>query len=139
MSPMMSYNTKTATAAFDAVDLDHSDVNAVDNEIDSIQSPKSLNHNRRSPTLGGIRRIMKRTHTPEGLVLYYESRLRRFLGITESSEHTVPETNEGLGDEDWQVIEQEEGVFSPFDKDFVFDEDDLVVLNKALARLLRRE
>ncbi|KAJ2746526.1 hypothetical protein GGI20_001301 [Coemansia sp. BCRC 34301] len=90
----------------------------------------------RQPAIGGIRRIMRRAHTPEGLVLHYEARLRAFLGIVPEGA-TADDLNSGddLDDGDWQVIEQEEGLFTPFDKDSLFDEGDLVVLGKALTRV----
>ncbi|KAJ2142515.1 hypothetical protein IW136_001936 [Coemansia sp. RSA 678] len=82
----------------------------------------------RSPTPGGIRRIMRRAHTPEGLVMHYESRLCAFLGIDNNG------NADGLlsDDEDWQVIETDEGLFSPFGRDMVFDEGDMVILSEAL-------
>ncbi|PIA17973.1 hypothetical protein COEREDRAFT_80271 [Coemansia reversa NRRL 1564] len=79
----------------------------------------------RSPTIGGIRKIMRRAHTPEGLVLHYETRLRTFLGI----DMTLDE------DDDWQVIDKDEGMFSPFASDMLFDDGDMVVLTKALLRV----
>ncbi|KAJ2319859.1 hypothetical protein IWW51_004764 [Coemansia sp. RSA 2702] len=81
-----------------------------------------------SPTVKGIRRIMRRARTPEGLVLHYESRLRSFLGVGDS------DLADGLlsDDEDWQVIDMDEGMFSPFGRDMLFDEGDMVVLNDAL-------
>ncbi|KAJ2847491.1 hypothetical protein IWW36_003833 [Coemansia brasiliensis] len=84
----------------------------------------------RSPTMGGIRRIMRRAHTPEGLVLHYESRLRSFLGFDTS------DSTEALlsDDEEWQVIDMEEGMFSPFARDVIFDEGDMVILSKALLQ-----
>ncbi|KAJ1738081.1 hypothetical protein LPJ68_005842 [Coemansia sp. RSA 1086] len=80
----------------------------------------------RSPTMGGIRRIMRRAHTPEGLVLHYESRLRSFLELDDSAGALLSD------DEEWQVIDAEEGMFSPFGRDAIFDEGDMVILNKAL-------
>ncbi|KAJ2113350.1 hypothetical protein IW146_003923 [Coemansia sp. RSA 922] len=90
----------------------------------------------RQPAIGGIRRIMRRAHTPEGLVLHYEARLRAFLGIVPEGA-TTDSLNSGddLDDGDWQMIEQEEGLFTPFDKDSLFDEGDLVVLGTALTRV----
>ncbi|KAJ2868181.1 hypothetical protein GGH94_000314 [Coemansia aciculifera] len=90
----------------------------------------------RQPAIGGIRRIMRRAHTPEGLVLHYEARLRAFLGIVPEGA-TTDSLNSGddLDDGDWQMIEQEEGLFTPFDKDSLFDEGDLVVLGKALTQV----
>ncbi|KAJ2449536.1 hypothetical protein EV183_004848 [Coemansia sp. RSA 2336] len=82
----------------------------------------------RSPTMGGIRRIMRRAHTPEGLVLHYETRLRSFLGFDTSDSADALLSD----DEEWQVIDAEEGMFSPFGHDVIFDEGDMVVLNKAL-------
>ncbi|KAI8321770.1 hypothetical protein GQ54DRAFT_172508 [Martensiomyces pterosporus] len=37
-----------------------------------------------SPAIGGLRRLMKRAHTPEGLVTHYEDRLRAFLDLDTS-------------------------------------------------------
>ncbi|KAJ1823640.1 hypothetical protein LPJ60_001391 [Coemansia sp. RSA 2675] len=88
----------------------------------------------RQPAIGGIRRIMRRAHTPEGLVLHYEARLRTFLGIFQEGA-TGSSSGDDLDDGDWQVIEQEEGLFTPFDKDSLFDEGDLVVLGKALTQV----
>ncbi|KAJ1721665.1 hypothetical protein LPJ61_006013, partial [Coemansia biformis] len=79
----------------------------------------------RSPTIGGIRRIMRRAHTPEGLVVHYETRLRTFLGIDGGD-------GSAGDDDDWQVIDKDEGAFSPFGRDVLFDEGDMVVLGKAL-------
>ncbi|KAJ2785285.1 hypothetical protein H4R18_000609 [Coemansia javaensis] len=82
----------------------------------------------RSPTIGGIRRIMRRAHTPAGMVVHFEGKLRAFLGIEGSAE-------DDDDDDDWQLIDKEEGTFSPFGRDVVFDEGDMVVLGKALLRV----
>ncbi|KAJ2824957.1 hypothetical protein FBU31_003846 [Coemansia sp. 'formosensis'] len=89
----------------------------------------------RQPAIGGIRRIMRRAHTPEGLVLHYEARLRAFLGIIPEGATADLSSGDDLDDGDWQMIEQEEGLFTPFDKDSLFDEGDLVVLGKALTKV----
>ncbi|KAJ2710617.1 hypothetical protein H4R19_003662 [Coemansia spiralis] len=87
-------------------------------------TPCPVRQGGRSPTIGGIRRIMRRAHTPEGLVVHYETRLRTFLGIDGGAAE----------DDEWQVIDKDEGAFSPFGDDALFDEDDMVVLGQALLR-----
>ncbi|KAJ2468361.1 hypothetical protein GGI02_003724 [Coemansia sp. RSA 2322] len=87
----------------------------------------------RQPAIGGIRRVMKRAHTPEGLVLHYEARLRAFLGIAQ--EDSADTQADNVDDSDWQIIEREEGIFTPFEKDSLVDEDGLVVLGKALTQV----
>ncbi|KAJ2454972.1 hypothetical protein GGF42_003507, partial [Coemansia sp. RSA 2424] len=70
---------------------------------------------------------MRRAHTPEGLVLHYEARVRAFLGIVpEGASTNSQNSGDDLDDGDWQMIEQEEGLFTPFDKESLFDEGDLV-------------
>ncbi|KAJ2803421.1 hypothetical protein H4R20_002902 [Coemansia guatemalensis] len=95
--------------------------------VEATEATSSKSAASRSPTIGGIRRIMRRAHTPEGLVLHYEARLRAFLGI----DLTVDEDD----DDDWQVIDRDEGMFSPFGSDMLFDDGDMVVLSKALLRV----
>ncbi|KAJ2494676.1 hypothetical protein IWW47_004480 [Coemansia sp. RSA 2052] len=112
------------------------------NRPDTTDSAVSSKRERRStqstrqPAIGGIRRIMRRAHTPEGLVLHYEARLRAFLGIVpEGASTSSQNSGDDLDDGDWQMIEQEEGLFTPFDKEALFDEGDLVVLGKALTQV----
>ncbi|KAJ2771126.1 hypothetical protein IWQ57_002350 [Coemansia nantahalensis] len=93
-------------------------------DIDGAPTRKARQANR-SPTIGGIRRIMRRAHTPEGLVVHYETRLRTFLGVDGGDDN---------GDNEWQVIDKDDATFSPFGSDAVFDEGDMVVLGRALLR-----
>ncbi|KAJ2658050.1 hypothetical protein IWW48_004222 [Coemansia sp. RSA 1200] len=98
-----------------------------------VSSPK----NGSTANIAGIRRALRRAHTPEGLVLHYESRLRTFLGINEDgaeASNTVCEN--GDDDGDWLMVEQEEdgGIFSPVGYKTFLD-DDIVVLEKALNKL----
>ncbi|KAJ2848014.1 hypothetical protein GGI22_005827 [Coemansia erecta] len=81
--------------------------------------------------ISGIRRALKRAHTPEGLVSHYESRLRAFLGVKENGNNG----DDGIDDEDdWMVVEQEDGMISPIGYN-AFVEDDMVVLEKALDQI----
>ncbi|KAJ2549838.1 hypothetical protein EV175_004294 [Coemansia sp. RSA 1933] len=83
--------------------------------------------------IGGIRRALKRAHTPEGLILHYETRLRSFLGVADSTDDGDDDSGSENGD-DWTVIEQEDGMFSPLGyKSFMVD--DMVVLEKALDQI----
>ncbi|KAJ2520585.1 hypothetical protein GGI11_002254 [Coemansia sp. RSA 2049] len=87
--------------------------------------------------IAGIRRALRRAHTPEGLVLHYESRLRAFLGINEDgSEASNAGCENGDDDGDWLMVEQDEagGMFSPVGYKTFLD-DDIVVLEKALNKL----
>ncbi|KAJ1961728.1 hypothetical protein GGI12_003087 [Dipsacomyces acuminosporus] len=103
-----------------------------------------------SPAIGGLRRLMKRTHTPEGLVTYYENRLRAFLDLDSNADSTDGRASEtdgnqqngsaagpcsSAGDSDWQIIDEDEGMFTPMDRDQLIEEDDMVVLTQALAKI----
>ncbi|KAJ2908875.1 hypothetical protein GGI21_002446, partial [Coemansia aciculifera] len=108
---------------------------ATESAVSSKREQRSAQGSRQA-AIGGIRRIMRRAHTPEGLVLHYEARLRAFLGvIPEGASADSVSSGDDLDDGDWQMIEQEEGLFTPFDKDALFDEGDLVVLGKALTQV----
>ncbi|KAJ1730865.1 hypothetical protein LPJ72_004249 [Coemansia sp. Benny D160-2] len=98
-----------------------------------VSSPK----NGSTANIAGIRRALRRAHTPEGLVLHYESRLRAFLGINEDgSEASNAACETGDDDGDWLMVEQDEagGMFSPVGYKTFLD-DDIVVLEKALNKL----
>ncbi|KAJ1799148.1 hypothetical protein LPJ59_002033 [Coemansia sp. RSA 2399] len=82
--------------------------------------------------ISGIRRALKRAHTPEGLVSHYETRLRAFLGVKENGNNSAD--GEIDGEDDWTVIEQADGTFSPIGYN-AFVEDDMVVLEKALDQI----
>ncbi|KAJ1772338.1 hypothetical protein IW140_000172 [Coemansia sp. RSA 1813] len=85
--------------------------------------------------IGGIRRALKRAHTPEGLVLHYETRLRAFLGVEDNNDDNADgEDSENNDEGDWLVVEQEDGMFSPIGYKAFLD-DDMVVLEKALGHL----
>ncbi|KAJ2786834.1 hypothetical protein GGI15_001196 [Coemansia interrupta] len=81
------------------------------------------------PAANNIRRMMKRVRPPEGMVLHYESRLRNFLGLA------PVDGQQEFNDDEWLVVNQEDAVFTPVGKEMLFDEDDLVVLGQALARV----
>ncbi|KAJ2356364.1 hypothetical protein IWW50_006080 [Coemansia erecta] len=133
--PSPTYAKGAAFMSFDNPLVTHilqSDVALKQHVIQQAAEPALLHSGKRapsrSPTIGGIRRIMRRAHTPEGLVLHYESRLCSFLGIDNNG------NADGLlsDDEDWQVIEMDDGMFSPFGRDMIFDEGDMVILSEAL-------
>ncbi|KAJ1950132.1 hypothetical protein EC988_004502 [Linderina pennispora] len=86
-----------------------------------------------SPAIGGLRRLMKRAHTPAGLVTHYEDRLRAFLSLDAAQERPDDE-----GPDDWQVIDQEEAMFTPVGRDLLLEDDDIVVLNQALVAAQRQ-
>lgn len=127
----------TASSSDDQSSSDEAQQMSLDYKLQQ-QKPSELEHysssptKRRQPNIGGIRRLMRRANTPEGLVLHYEARLRKFLGI-------LPETNNGKDevdehDDDWQMIEQEEGLFTPLGNEALVDEEDMVVLSEELAK-----
>ncbi|KAJ1947054.1 hypothetical protein GGF37_000738 [Kickxella alabastrina] len=143
MPPVIAYARTKVTSLFGLTSptqtLPDKLAQATKPHVDSPKVKKQQQINsRRSPTIGGIRRIMKRAHTPEGMVVHYESRLRAFLGISDTNNNGVSEIG-GFDDSEWQMIEQEEGIFTPFDKDMLFDEDDIVVLGQALARVQQQQ
>ncbi|KAJ2394339.1 hypothetical protein GGI05_002078, partial [Coemansia sp. RSA 2603] len=69
-----------------------------------------------------------------GMVLHYESRLRNFLGLA-PVDGQQEFNNDGNDDNEWLVVNQEDAIFTPVGKEMLFDEDDLVVLGQALARV----
>ncbi|KAJ1813328.1 hypothetical protein LPJ56_005201, partial [Coemansia sp. RSA 2599] len=50
----------------------------------------------------GIKKIMKRAHTPEGMVIHYENKLRGFLGLQQQ-----PTQDDSPDDSDWLFIDHD--------------------------------
>ncbi|KAJ1993356.1 hypothetical protein GGI25_001924 [Coemansia spiralis] len=110
--PMVQYaGDKSTSLSFNNPTV----ISILQNDI-TVDEPKPTTT--RQPNINGIRRIMKRAHTPEGLVLHYEARLRAFLSDD---------------DGDWHVVEQDD-VFTPLGTETYLD-DDIVVLGNALEKL----
>ncbi|KAJ2877508.1 hypothetical protein FB639_003726 [Coemansia asiatica] len=72
---------------------------------------------------------MKRAHTPEGMVIHYENKLRSFLGLQQP-----PHSTDNLDDNDWLFVDHD-AVPQPSEKSLGTQQESRVAATKGCKHL----